>query len=759
MERRLDLLKVREETAFRNPCYLLSNASFFLGHPSSGNRPSGDRTFATDLTDFRHCGAQSITNELRIQEKKDPQKILVRYLKGVGPKRASHLHRLGIETIEDLLLTLPRRYEDRSHLAGIHSLRVGEVQTTLGTVLSVAEKKSQKGFSIIEVAFGDGTGVLKGVWFRQPYLKYLFSVGQKVILHGKVERFHYLQMTQPEHEGVDGGEGGASFLHVGRIVPIYSLTSEVSQRWLRAIVHEAITHYRSFLVDPLPEEIEGRYSLLSLEEAIRAIHFPKSLEEAEAARRKLAFNEFFLFGLGIAFRRTQNRALPKKRSAQGDCYPVETFERLFPFSFTSAQKRVIEEIRRDMENPIPMNRLLQGDVGSGKTLVVTYAMVLAVKNGWQAAFMAPTEILADQHMKFLKTLLSPLGIHVVGVTGGLTAPKRRRLLREIEKGKVDIVVGTHALIEERVRFKQLGLVVIDEQHKFGVVQRARLRRKGENPDVLVMTATPIPRTLALTLYGDLDVSILNEMPPGRVPVQTRWVEEEAREEVYAFLRKHLAEGRQGYGVYPLVKESEKSDLLAATQMAKTLQTLFPEFPVGLLHGRMKPEGKERLMREFREGRLSLLVSTIVVEVGIDVPNATIMVVEHGERFGLSQLHQLRGRIGRSSHASYCFVIATPKTEEARRRLSIFSQIQDGFRIAEEDLLLRGPGEFFGKRQHGLPELKIGNIIRDAMILAQTKEEAGRLLEEDPCLRHPAHQSLRRKFIEKFRNAAELIATG
>jgi len=701
---------------------------------------------------------KSITFERRHQEKKDPQ-IPIRYLKGVGPKRAEHLTRLGIETIEDLLTTLPRRYEDRSQLCAIRSLRVGSVQTTVGAVLAVGERKTQKGASLVEVAFGDGTGVLKGIWFNQPYLKYTFSIGQKVILHGKVERFHRLQMNQPEHEVMESGEESSSFLHVGRIVPIYSLTSDVSQRWLRTIAHEAVTHYGPFLVDPLPEELQRRYLLAPLQEALRALHFPKSMEEAEQARKKLTFNEFFLFGLAIAFRRTKNRALPKKRNSLEDRYPIEVFERLFPFPFTRAQRRVIEEIRRDMEGSIPMNRLLQGDVGSGKTLVVMYAMALAVKNGWQAALMVPTEILADQHVRVCKEILSPLEIRVASLTGGLSLSDRKSLLWKIEKGRIDIVVGTHALIEEGVRFKQLGIVVIDEQHKFGVVQRARLREKGENPDVLVMTATPIPRTLALTLYGDLDVSILDEMPPGRSPVRTEWVEEEKRGNVYEFLRGELQKGRQGYVVYPLVEESEKLDLLAATQMAKTLRSVFSEFQIGLLHGRMKPEEKGALMRKFREGSISLLVSTIVVEVGIDVPNATVMVIEHGERFGLSQLHQLRGRIGRGSHPSFCFVISTPKTEEAKKRISILSQTHDGFRIAEEDLLLRGPGEFFGKRQHGLPELKVGNILRDIALLEQTKKEASLLFQKDPHLAHPAHELLRKKFIEKFRNLSDILATG
>ncbi|MFH1858189.1 MAG: ATP-dependent DNA helicase RecG [Candidatus Omnitrophota bacterium] len=692
------------------------------------------------------------------QEKKDPQVTLIRYVKGVGPKRAAHLSRLGIETVEDLLTTLPRRYEDRSSLAEIRSLRLGEVQTTVGTILSVRERKTRKGLSIVEANVSDGTGALRGLWFNQPYLKYYFSAGQKVVLHGKVEQFHRLQMNQPEHEIIESGEESSASLHVGRIVPIYPLTSEISQRWLRSIVHEAIIQYSPFLADALPRSLQDRYHLMQLEEAVRAIHFPNSKEDSEEARRKLAFNEFFLFGLSIAFRRTQNRALPKHRSIQPDLYPVASYERLFPFPFTAAQRRVIEEIRRDMENPVSMNRLLQGDVGSGKTLVVMYAMVLAVKHGWQAAFMAPTEILAEQHKRTLSTVLAPLKIRVAGLVGGMSSPERKSLLRRIERGEVDIVVGTHALIEEGVRFKELGIAVVDEQHKFGVIQRARLRQKGQTPDVLVMTATPIPRTLALTLYGDLDVSVLNELPPGRTPVETRWVEEGKRGEVYDFLRGQLQQGRQAYVVYPLVEESEKLDLLAATEMAETLRRVFSEFTVGLLHGRMKREEKEALMRTFREGTLSLLVSTIVVEVGIDVPNATVMVIEHGERFGLSQLHQLRGRIGRTNLPSHCFLISDAKTDEAKKRLSILVQTRDGFRIAEEDLLIRGPGEFFGKRQHGLPELKIGNIVRDIALLEQTKKEALQLLEEDPKLLQRAHQVLRRKFIATFKMASEWVAT-
>jgi len=697
--------------------------------------------------------------ERRHQEKKDPQEVAIRYLKGVGPKRAAHLYRLGIETVEDLLTTLPRRYEDRSHLAAIRDLRVGEIQTTVGTILTLGERKTQKGRSMVEVIFGDPTGVLKAVWFNQPYLKNFFSVGQKVVLHGKVERFHRLQMNQPEHEILEEGEDQTAFLHMGRVVPMYPLTAEISQRWMRTIMHEAVVQYRFHLSDPIPEHLQVSYHLMPLQEAVKALHFPESLEEAEKARRRLAFNEFFLFGLSIAYRRIKSRFSPKATSLEKDRYPLQEYEALYPFSFTSAQKRVIEEIRRDMENETPMNRLLQGDVGSGKTLVVTYAMMLAVVSGRQAALMAPTEILAEQHLRRLRALLKPMDIRVSGMTGGPMTQEKKQILRKVEKGQVDILIGTHALIEEGVRFRELGIVVIDEQHKFGVAQRARLRQKGASPDVLVMTATPIPRTLALTLYGDLDVSLLDEMPPGRSPIRTRWVPEEKREEVHAFLETEIQKGRQGFVVYPLVEESEKLDLLAATQMAKTLQKQFPKYHIGLLHGRMRREEKEEIMREFRAGEIHLLVSTIVIEVGIDVPNATVMVIEHGERFGLSQLHQLRGRIGRGTHSSHCFVIATPKTDEAKKRLTVFCRTQDGFRIAEEDLLIRGPGEFFGKRQHGLPELRIGNIVQDIALFEQTKQEAQALLEDDPRLMRPEHRLLRKKFIERFQAASEWVATG
>jgi len=704
--------------------------------------------------------SNSITFEKRNQVKKDlfPP---IRYLKGVGPKRAMLLSRLGVETVEDLLWMVPKRYEDRSHLSTLRDLRSGEVQTTVASLLRVVERKSQKGIPIVEAVFGDATGTLRAIWFNQPYLRNLFSasLGKSLILHGKVEPFHGLQMNQPEYEIVEAGEENASSLHVGRIVPVYPLTAELSQRWLRTIVHEAIVRYGASLSDPLPSEIHRRYHLLSLGGAVASLHFPSSLEEARAARQKLIFNEFFLFGLSVSFRRTKTRASSKQRMMRGSLYPVESYARLFPFPFTGAQRRVMEEIRRDLESPIPMNRLLQGDVGSGKTLVVLDAMVLAVKNGFQAAIMVPTEILAEQHAATFKSLLSSLDIRIARLTGGIEPAEGRRLIREIEKGRFDLVIGTHALIEEKVRFQSLGLIVIDEQHKFGVIQRSLLRKKGENPDVLVMTATPIPRTLALTLYGDLDISILNEMPPGRAKIETRWVEEKDREEVYHFLRSQLGAGRQGYVVYPLIEESEKSDLLAATKMSRELQKIFPEFRVGLLHGRMKSDAKEEIMRAFRRGALSLLVSTIVVEVGIDVPNATVMVIEHGERFGLSQLHQLRGRIARSGHPSFCYVLAAPKTIDARKRLTVFSRTTDGFRIAEEDLLLRGPGEFFGKRQHGLPELKIGNIVRDIGLLELTKKEAAHLLEEDPHLMKPSHFLLRQKFLSTFKEASEFVAVG
>ena len=701
----------------------------------------------------------STTASPTLQVRNDPLKQSIRYLKGVGPKRSLLLSRVEVETVRDLFYYLPRRYEDRSHFKVIRELAIGNSQTVFGTILALGERKTRKGHSLFEVIVSDQTGILQAIWFNQPYLANLFRKGQKVILYGKVDFFQRLQMNQPEFEILDEEDQENLSLHLGRLVPIYPLTADLTQRWLRTAVHEALKRFSPWVVDFLPTSLRSRHELPPLGETFSEIHFPTSLEKAERARQRLAFDEFLMLGLGLASRRRQIKTTPKPFQIDPDSFSIGFFEKQFSFRLTNAQRRVLKEIQDDMVHPEPMNRLLQGDVGSGKTLIALYAILLAVRSSTQAAFMVPTEILAEQQAATLTRFFHPMNIRVGLLAALVKGPSRQRLMREVAKGTVQVVVGTHALIQEGVHFKHLGLAVVDEQHKFGVLQRTKLRQKGLTPDVLVMTATPIPRTLALTLYGDLDVSILDELPPGRKPVETHWREEKDRTLLYEEVRTHLKKGEQGYVVCPFIEESEKQDLRAAKRVVEELRELFSEFRVGLLHGRMKPEEKGEGISAFRRGELQVLVSTIVVEVGIDIPSASWMVIEHGERFGLSQLHQLRGRIGRGTQKAICWILADPKTEETQTRLEVFCKTHDGFLIAEEDLALRGPGEFFGKRQHGLPEIKIGDIVRDLALLQRAREEAYQLLQQDPLLEKPEHRRLGRQFLETCGGKLDFIQTG
>ncbi len=722
-----------------------------MARPATGPFPQISHTFAIVV--------YLSTTSSRVQVRFDPLKQPVRYLKGVGPKRSVLLSRLGIQTVRDLFYYLPRRYEDRSHFKAIRDLVVGTPQTVFGTVLALGERTTRRGQSLFEMAVSDQTGLLQAIWFNQPYLTHLFRKGQKVVLYGKVDFFQRLQMNQPEFEILETDDQENLSLHLGRLVPIYPLTAELTQRWLRATVYEALKRFSPSLIDFLPESLRSRHRLLGLAESVSELHFPTSLERAEQARQRLAFDEFLVLGMGLASRKSQVKATPKSFRINLESFSIEAFEKRLPFRLTNAQRRVLGEVQRDMVKPEPMSRLLQGDVGSGKTLIALYAVLLTVRSGAQAAFMAPTEILAEQQTATLDRFLSPLNIRVDLLSAQIKGLKRQRVLREVAQGRIQVVVGTHALIQGKVLFKHLGLAVVDEQHKFGVVQRTRLRQKGLTPDVLVMTATPIPRTLALTLYGDLDVSVLDELPPGRKPVETRWHEEKDRGLLYEEVRKHLQMGEQGYVICPFIETSEEKDLRAAKRMAEECRKQFPEFRVGLLHGRMKPEEKERGISAFRRTDLHVLVSTIVVEVGIDIPSASWMVIEHGERFGLSQLHQLRGRIGRGTQKATCWVLATPKAEETRSRLETFCKTHDGFRIAEEDLALRGPGEFFGKRQHGLPEIKIGNLVKDLALLQRAREEADQMLQQDPLLEKLEHRRLRAHFLETCGGKLELVQTG
>ena len=688
----------------------------------------------------------------------------IQYCKGIGPKRAEMLQKLGISTVEDALAYLPWRYEDRGNLKKIGRLTYGSYETVSGEVVSaeVVSTKRQR-VKIFELLITDKSGMLIGSWFNQPFMQKMFRKGQKVILSGIVKANPYKgglpQIDNPDYEIMDDTESD-SLIHTGRTVPIYRTTAGLSVRYLRSMLKAVLDSCGASVHEMLPEEIVKKYSLMPVPDAYFEVHFPSQEKDIarlnrgmSPAHRRLSFEELFVLELGLALRKRGTVAEKKGISFK----PLDSLEKALrkslPFNLTRAQERVIAEIKRDMIAERPMNRLVQGDVGCGKTVVALVASLLAVENGYQACIMAPTEILAEQHYKNMSALAGPLGLTVRSLTGSHRKKEKEAVLAEIESGSAQIVVGTHALIEAQVKFKRLGLAVIDEQHRFGVLQRSTLTSKGYEPDVLVMTATPIPRTLALTVYGDLDVSVIDEMPPGRSPVITRLFFESKRREAYQFIESELAKGRQVYVVYPLVEETEKSDLKAATEMAAHMQKdIFPHWKIGLLHGRMKGQEKESVMTSFKAGEIQILVSTTVIEVGVDVPNATVMVIEHPERFGLAQLHQLRGRVGRGGHQSYCILMGPRMfAEEARERLTAFSRTNDGFKIAEEDLRLRGPGEFFGTRQSGLPDLRAANIIRDADLVEQARSEAFDLIQQDPVLAGypPLRELVRRKWQGKL----------
>ncbi|MCQ9208244.1 MAG: ATP-dependent DNA helicase RecG [Omnitrophica bacterium] len=669
------------------------------------------------------------------------------YIKGVGPARFKILNRLGIHTVRDLLYYLPRRYEDRRNFTPIGRLEVGNYATVKGEIIKLNLWRSKRGLSIFKTAVGDESGALEAIWFNQPFMKRYFKVGQEIILYAKVEKHRQVQMNSPEYEFVTGKD---SSLHMGRIVPIYPLTTNINQRYLRTIISRAVESFCSYIPDALPYVLRKKLELLPLTLALRSIHFPQDVTARASAYKRLVFDEFFLFQLLLALKKSH-----RAKQAQGIVHNmggklVENFQKALPFKLTPSQEKVIKEIENDMRASGPMNRLLQGDVGSGKTIVAAYSLVLSVQSGFQAAVMAPTEILAEQHYLTLSKLLLPLNINVGLLIGSMALKTKQETLKDLKSGVLDIIIGTHALLEENIQLKRLGLVVVDEQHKFGVIQRSLLRKKGEIPDYLVMTATPIPRTLAMTIYGDLDISTIKELPKGRLPISTFGVKNEAIKDVYKFIREEVASGRQVYIVYPLINKSQTLKLKAASEMYNKLkQEQFLSLRLGLLHGQMASGEKEKIMRSFKQHKIDILVSTTVIEVGIDIPNASVMVVEHAERFGLSQLHQLRGRIGRGPHPSYCILVSDPKTEKAKLRIEAMLATSDGFRLAEQDLDIRGPGRFFGPAQHGAPELKIGNVIRDMELMELARGEAFSLVRSDPNLRAPEHALIRQKLRERF----------
>ncbi|MBI5705497.1 MAG: ATP-dependent DNA helicase RecG [Armatimonadetes bacterium] len=684
----------------------------------------------------------------------------IQYLKGVGPRNAGLLAKVGIKTVRDILFHLPRRYEDRTKLPKMQSLRSGDVVTVRGKLLGLETKQVRGGMVILRAVISDGTGTVGLTWFNQPWVKKaLEGFKGEIIAFGQVKESGWTyDINSPEYEKVDPEDEAEGFQ---RIMPVYPLSEGLPQWVVRKAAVSALQTHAELLEESLPAAIQRTHGLMSLELAIQRVHRPESLEDVDAARRRMVFEEFLWLQLALGMKRNETHR------ESGEPFPISKMEglwdeihRMLPFELTGAQKRVIGEIFSDLEAPFPMNRLLQGDVGSGKTAVAAAAMLAAVRCGYQAALMAPTEILAEQHRMNLESLFAPLGIEVALLVGRQTSTERRKALAHTETGKAGIVIGTHALIQEGVRFHKLGFVVIDEQHRFGVLQRAALKEKGYgNPDVLVMTATPIPRTLTMTLYGDLDVSVIDELPPGRKPIKTHWKVRSERDSVYEGVRKLIEGGRQAYIVCPLVADSEKMLAQAAEDLHYRLtHETYPDFAVGLLHGQMKPKEKDDVMARFRAGEVQVLVSTTVIEVGVDVPNASVMVVEDANRFGLSQLHQLRGRVGRGSAQSFCVLLGDGRTEDAQARLSIMSETTDGFRIAEEDLKLRGPGELLGTKQAGSLGLKVADLLKDGRVLEEARQAAMRILENDPGLSQPDHAALREGMLRLQPERAAVITS-
>lgn len=680
----------------------------------------------------------------------------IQYIKGVGPKRALCFKRLGIEVVRDLLYLIPRRYLDYSTVYKIGELKIDDEVTIIGKIQAIELKESRQRGEVLNLLLSDGTGSLILRWFNRPDLKNRFNLGQYLVVSGKVSFFYQRQLINPLYEII--GEEELQEKTSGSIIPIYPLTEGLSLWDIKRAMKIALDECLNEIEETIPGYLLEKNNLPRLRDALLEIHQPTRIEEAQRARRRLIYDEFFYFEFALARRRA------KVQKEEGVVLKVngtftEKFLRSLTFELTWGQKAVIDEIASDIGMPRPMNRLLQGDVGSGKTVIALYALLVAVENGYQGAMMAPTEILAEQHYLTHCKLLKEIGVETVLLTSSIKGGAREEIMQKIQTGEAKLIIGTHALIEEQIKFHKLGLVVIDEQHRFGVMQRAALLNKGVNPHFLVLSATPIPRTLALTLYGDLDISTLPDKPPGRGTVVTKIISQNEKRDLFRFINEELHNGRQAFVVCPIIEKSEKIDLKSAMEVYNEIASAFPDFSVGLIHGRLNTQERLKLMDDFRNGRVKILVATTVIEVGVDIPNATIMLILHPERFGLAQLHQLRGRIGRGVEKSYCFLLLNRfVSEETYERITFFEKSNDGFALAKKDMMLRGPGEILGKRQHGLPDIKLGNLEEDQDLLFIARDDTFRIVKLDPDLKLPEHYPVR-NYLKKIAQKEELLRVG
>lgn len=680
----------------------------------------------------------------------------VQYIKGIGPKRSLYFKKIGVEIINDLLFLVPRRYIDYSDIFKIKNLQINNEATVIGKIQLVELQKIKNRVNLTKILLTDNSGSINIKWFNRPDLKKKFKVGDWLLISGKVSFFYDRQFVNPLYE-IISEEEIMEKTH-GSIIPVYPLTEGLSLWDIKRAIKISLDACLDEIRETLPQSITKKHNLMSLSEAVYNLHFPTKIEKAIAARRRLVYDEFFFFELILAKRKMKfmnETGIPLKENGR----LTEKFVRLLPFQLTKGQTEVIKSIVNNMEQFRPMNRLLQGDVGSGKTIVALYAMLVSVENGYQSVLMAPTEILAEQHFIVLSEILKKLNVESLLLTSSIKGDERQTTIQKIHSGEAQIIFGTHALIEEEIMFKNLGLAVVDEQHRFGVMQRAALVNKGINPDFLVLSATPIPRTIALTLYGDLDISMLKEKPPSRGEVITKIVNEKKKGTTFEFVRQEVSKGRQVFVICPIIEKSETLDLKSVNEVYQEITSAFPECSVGVIHGRLKTAERMSIMNEFRCGNLSILVATTVIEVGVDIPNASVMLIEHPERFGLAQLHQLRGRIGRGAQKSYCFLFLNryvpPETFE---RISFFEKNNDGFALAQKDIKLRGPGEILGKKQHGLPDIKIGDLEADKDLLFLARDDAFELVKKDPEISSSEYYVIRRK-LNKLAKKAQLLRIG